>query len=331
MKELGTDGRRRAAAIRAAASLVLLALFLAFPVAAQAVSYSTEELAFLRLINDYRQQNGLSKLLLSDMVSDAGEKHSRDMGKYRFFSHNTVQSDTYPAGSTPWYRMAQSGYSYSTGKAENIAAGYSTAAGVFNGWKNSAGHNANMLNGTFKVIGIGLEYVSGSPYGWYWTTDFGAYADPSARDPLSTTTTLAPGTTTPGPTTTTLRPTTTTVRPTTTTVRPTTTTVRPTTTTLATGRPAAPANLVVTGTGYTTVGLRWQDMSLNERGFYLERSTNNLYWLRVRALGPLAGSGGYVNYTDPYRARGTTYFYRVRAYNAYGVSAVSNTVTARTN
>jgi hypothetical protein len=123
--------------------------------------------------------------------------------------------------------MADCGYGYNTSKGENIAAGYSTAEAVFTGWKNSPGHDANMLNTNFTVIGIGLEYVQGSPYGNYWTTDFGGYVDPTAHEG---------GTITPVSTTTTERPTTTTERPTTTTViapppATTTTSSRPATTT----------------------------------------------------------------------------------------------------
>jgi uncharacterized protein YkwD len=60
---------------------------------------------------------------------------------------------------------------------ENIAAGFSTAQDVFNAWKNSPGHNANMLDPSFKAIGIGLATVSGSSYTYYWTTDFGGVVD----------------------------------------------------------------------------------------------------------------------------------------------------------
>src|SRR5438067_700247 len=65
------------------------------------------------------------------------------------------------------------GYALTGSAGENIAAGYAGAQDTFTQWKNSPGHNANMLNGSYRVIGIGRAYVKGSPYGWYWTTDFG--------------------------------------------------------------------------------------------------------------------------------------------------------------
>jgi uncharacterized protein YkwD len=232
------------------AALVAIALLLGAVLAspAQAVSYSTEEIAFVQALNDYRVSNGLKALSVSDMISDACDKHNSDMGKYGFFDHYSAASDWFAAGATPWDRMAASGYSFNTYKGENIAAGYDTASAVMVGWKNSSGHNANMLNPNFTVVGVSMVYVSGSPHRYYWTTDFGGFADSTAHsvgsaEPQTTTTTARATTTTavaPTTTTTTVyRPpattTTTTARATTTTMAPitTTTTVRTTTTTVA--------------------------------------------------------------------------------------------------
>jgi hypothetical protein len=38
---------------------------------------------------------------------------------------------------------------------------------------NSSGHRANILSPNFCDIGVGYAFVSGSPYGHYWTQDFG--------------------------------------------------------------------------------------------------------------------------------------------------------------
>jgi len=177
----------RPARVRRALSWALpltFALFLVFSMAlpGSAQAYTSSEQEFLRLINQYRQDNGLGTLLISDVVSDAAEKHNKDMGTYAFFDHTTRNSDYFPVNSSPWDRMAICGYGYNTSKGENIAAGYASAAAVFAGWKASPGHNTNMLNSNFRVIGISLDTVSGSPYGTYWTTDFGGFVDPSAHD-----------------------------------------------------------------------------------------------------------------------------------------------------
>jgi uncharacterized protein YkwD len=234
-----------------------LGVLAASPVQA-AVSYSADEIQFLQMLNDHRASNGLQPLLVSDMLSESGDRHDSDMGKYRFFDHTTQASDWFPVGASPWDRMAASGYTYSTYKGENIAAGYNSASAVFTGWKNSSGHNANMLNPNFRVVGVSLVYVSGSPYGYYWTTDFGGTVDPTAHSlgGGSTTTTVAPTTTTttvaPTTTTTAAPTTTTTHAPTTTTthwIPPSTTTSTSTTTTTA---PAPPPTTTTTSAQPTT-------------------------------------------------------------------------------
>jgi uncharacterized protein YkwD len=150
---------------------------------ADATSYDSEELRVLRLINDYRQNNGIEPLLLSDTLSLASERHSEDMGERGFFAHNTVSSSYYPAGAELWDRMEVEGYDYNTYKGENIAAGYDTAEEAFEAWRISPSHNAAMLDGNYSVVGVGRVNVPGSRFGWYWTTDFGAKVDPTAHAP----------------------------------------------------------------------------------------------------------------------------------------------------
>lgn len=68
---------------------------------------------------------------------------------------------------------------YSSGymaKGENIAAGYMSAAEVFNGWKEEnesyagQGHRRNMLSSNFKAVGIGHVVYQGCHY---WVQEFG--------------------------------------------------------------------------------------------------------------------------------------------------------------
>ena len=150
---------------------------------AAAVSYDAEEQQFLQLINEYRQNNGVGPLTLSDTLSASSERHSEDMGKYHFFAHDTVKSSYYPAGSQPWDRMAAEGYDYNTFKGENIAAGYETAEESFQAWRESPSHNHAMLDGNYETIGIGRVNVPGANHDWYWTTDFGGVVDSTSRAP----------------------------------------------------------------------------------------------------------------------------------------------------
>ena len=165
-----------------AAALALLAVGAAAgQKSASATSYDSEELRFLQLINQYRAENGLGKLLLSDTLSESSERHSQDMARYNFFAHNTVASSYYPVGSAPWDRMRAEGYNYPTFWGENIAVGCESAERCFQLWRNSPEHNEAMLNGNYHEIGIARVIVPGSR--WYWTTDFGGAVDPTAHAP----------------------------------------------------------------------------------------------------------------------------------------------------
>lgn len=148
-----------------------------------ATSHDAEELRFLRLINDYRDQNGLRPVILSDTLTVSAERHSKDMAEYDFFAHDTERSSYYPAGSEPWDRMEAEGYDYNTFKGENLAVGYETAEQAMQAWKDSPSHNAAMLDGNYRVMGVARINAPGSDRGWYWTTDFGGHVDPSAHAP----------------------------------------------------------------------------------------------------------------------------------------------------
>jgi uncharacterized protein YkwD len=137
-----------------------------------------EEQAFLVLINDYRAQNGLGPLAGCTSLHRAAQGHSEDMRDQDYFSHDGLD------GSSPWERACDACYELGCGPqtamAENIAAGNADAAGTFDQWKNSPGHNANMLGGSFTQIGIGRA-TGGGQYGVYWTNVFGGSSEPSCN------------------------------------------------------------------------------------------------------------------------------------------------------
>ena len=75
-----------------------------------------------------------------------------------YFSH------TSPTYGSPFDMLHNFGISYKTA-GENIAMGYATPEAVMNGWMNSSGHRANILNKNFKYIGVGnLQNSSGAQY-----------------------------------------------------------------------------------------------------------------------------------------------------------------------
>lgn len=152
-------------------SLSFFLLTIAFPAAAQTPTIDAEEQAFLKLINDYRAQNGLGALRVSMALTRAADWMSTDMAAKNYFNH------TDSLGRDPFVRMTAFGYNYNVYRGENIAAGYSDAARTFNLWVTSPSHNAIMLSPNFSVIGISRVYGAASTYKWYWTTDFGGFID----------------------------------------------------------------------------------------------------------------------------------------------------------
>jgi uncharacterized protein YkwD len=135
------------------------------------VALDAEEQAFVETINAYRAQNGLAALQVSATLTESSKWMSADMAAKDYFSHTDSQ------GRDPFTRMADFGYPQNGYSGENIAAGNASAAGTFTQWKNSPGHNANMLGASYRVIGVGRAHDANSSYGWYWTTDFGSTVD----------------------------------------------------------------------------------------------------------------------------------------------------------
>ena len=122
----------------------------------------------LDLTNQQRANAGCAPLTMSFQLNSAAQKHARDMSERDFFSH--TGSD----GSTPQSRVTNVGYFGSIG--ENIAAGMATPQAVVDGWMNSPGHRENILNCSFRSIGLAYIFESDDhfgPYCHYWTQVLG--------------------------------------------------------------------------------------------------------------------------------------------------------------
>ena len=126
----------------------------------------------LNLVNQNRAANGLGALKLSPTLTNSAIWKSRHMAYYQYLQHD----DPAPPVARTWYdRVLTCGYSSNAGAGENIAYGYQTPTAVMTGWMNSPGHRANILNASYKVIGIGVAAAANGTL--YWTQDFGTYDD----------------------------------------------------------------------------------------------------------------------------------------------------------
>jgi hypothetical protein len=87
--------------------------------------------------------------------------------------------------------------------------------------------------------------------------------------------------------------------------------------------PAAPSNLRVTTTSRTSLRIAWNDNATNEQGFYIERSIDGVNFTRVKTITDPNITSTQVQGLTP----NTLYYFRVQAYNNYGVSPYSNVIS----
>ena len=123
-------------------------------------SVTAYENEVVRLVNEIRVSYGLKPLTLNWELSRVARIKSQDMVDRHYFTH------TSPTYGSPFQMIKNFGLSYRTA-GENIAYGSPTPQAVVNGWMNSSGHRANILNASFTQIGVG--YVKS---GNYWTQMF---------------------------------------------------------------------------------------------------------------------------------------------------------------
>ncbi len=130
--------------------------------------------ATLCLLNRERAASGLRRLRLDGKLGRAAQGHARDMVAKHYFAHNSRSGASFSTRikRTGWTRSRRS---WTVG--ENIAWGsgsLSTPRAIVRGWMNSAGHRANILSRSFRLIGIGI--AKGAPTGGSgatYATDFG--------------------------------------------------------------------------------------------------------------------------------------------------------------
>lgn len=124
-------------------------------VSIQTKNYYSKAFAVLDIVNKERKANGLTTLKMDKDLLEAAMIRAQETAV--LFSHSR------PIGLS-CYTASEKIYG------ENIAAGYTSAADVMNGWMNSSGHRSNILAERYESIGIGVSYVNGS---YYWVQCFG--------------------------------------------------------------------------------------------------------------------------------------------------------------
>jgi uncharacterized protein YkwD len=136
------------------------------------VVLDANEKRMLDLHNQTRASAGLRKLCVHPALQKVAEAHSQDMIDKDYFSHTSQDGTTFVQ------RIKRQGYSYRSA-GENIAWGSGSLGApdnIFKNWINSSGHKANILNVSFREVGIGAVTGTYKSYSnaTMWTADFGA-------------------------------------------------------------------------------------------------------------------------------------------------------------
>jgi uncharacterized protein YkwD len=126
------------------------------------VHLSVLESQLLGQINVTRARRGLRPLRISSALTAAADQHSQSMAQKGYFSHDSANGGSFFKRIASFYPYR--GYS-SWSAGENIL--YSTPdidpAGALRLWMNSPEHRANLLNRSWREIGLGAVHAASAP------------------------------------------------------------------------------------------------------------------------------------------------------------------------
>jgi hypothetical protein len=122
------------------------------PASVRVMAYATNvtPVDLLNLTNQERVANGLAPLKLDARLNQSAGLKAGNMFAENYWAHSS------PSGIQPWYWFGQAGYAYSAA-GENLAMDFDTSAGTVQGWMNSPGHRANILNPAYKDVGFAVQ------------------------------------------------------------------------------------------------------------------------------------------------------------------------------
>ncbi|WP_161794831.1 CAP domain-containing protein [Desulfonatronum thioautotrophicum] len=114
----------------------------------------------VKLTNEYRISLGLPPLRENFQLTHAAEYRANDMIKNSYYAHvNPV------TGENPGDAITQANYQFRT-YAENIAMGnFQSNRHIVDGWINSPGHRANIVNPDIREIGVAIIKDNLTPLG----------------------------------------------------------------------------------------------------------------------------------------------------------------------
>jgi len=116
--------------------------------------------ALLVSVNDLRQKNGLSPLVLSSILSSLASEKARDMATYNELSHYSSR-----LGGNERVQLQRAGIN-ALGVANIYAGNTVNASEPFLWWLNSPDHKKNMLHPDIRKLGVSYSRSNNGLYYW---------------------------------------------------------------------------------------------------------------------------------------------------------------------
>ncbi len=136
-------------------------------IATNGANPDAEELAFLNMLNNYRQANGRSVLLFDANLYQSASWMAKDMATNNYISH------TDSTGRSARVRIKAFGYP-GQWVGENIAGGFAKAQDNLEVWQSDQIHIDNMLQASYTHAAPARYYYANSLNKWYWVLDMGS-------------------------------------------------------------------------------------------------------------------------------------------------------------
>lgn len=118
----------------------------------------------LELINKERSKSGLAPVSYHGALDNAAEKHAKHMSIVGRMAHDGI------GDGDPGERIRSEGWRRGWG--ENVATGQQSPEQVVREWMNSPTHRKNILDPSFRSMGVGLSISSNGRT--YWAQEFGS-------------------------------------------------------------------------------------------------------------------------------------------------------------
>ena len=118
--------------------------------------------ALVQEINDVRRERGLRPFVTSAKLSAAAAQHTREMGVEGYFEHESYDSTPFWKRIERWY-PSKRWRSWSVGENLLYSSPDITASEGVELWMNSPPHRANLLNRSWREIGISAIHFENAP------------------------------------------------------------------------------------------------------------------------------------------------------------------------